>query len=91
MITGTEIGKAALADEELLTSVREHNLIAFKQGWKKFEEAVPGSLRVAPQEALLDVIKDDYKALQGMMLGDAPAFEWIMEQLQIAEDMINRR
>jgi len=91
MITGTEIGKAALADEKLLTSVREHNLIAFRQPWKKFEEAVPGSLRVVPQEALLDVIKDDYKAMQGMMLGDAPAFEWIMEQLQIAEDMINRR
>jgi hypothetical protein len=29
--------------------------------------------------------------MQGMMLGEAPPFDWIMEQLQVAEDAINRR
>ncbi|WP_114966495.1 nucleotidyl transferase AbiEii/AbiGii toxin family protein [Alkalilacustris brevis] len=91
MITGTEIGRAALADEALLTSVREHNLIAFKQAWKKFDEAVPGSLCVVPPAELRAAIEEDYGAMQGMMLGDAPPFDWVMDQLQIAEDTINRR
>ena len=80
-----------LADEALLTAVREHNLIAFRQAWKKFDEAVPGSVRVVPQDALRAAIEKDYEAMQGMMLGDAPEFDWVMKQLQAAEDTINRR
>jgi hypothetical protein len=91
MITGTDIGGAALADEALLTAVREHNLIAFKQAWKKFDEAIPGSLRVVPSDELRAAIEKDYEAMQGMMLGDAPPFDWVIEQLQMAEDTINRR
>ena len=91
MITGTEIGRAALADDELLTAVREHNLIAFRQAWKRFEEAMPGSVRVVPAAELRAAIKEDYAAMQGMMLGKAPPFDWVMQQLQVAEDTINRR
>ena len=91
MITGTDTGKSALADEALLSAVREHNLIAFKQAWKKFDEAVPGSVCVAPQDDLLSVLEKDYDAMQGMMLGEAPKFDWVIEQLRIAEDRINRR
>lgn len=91
MITGTDVGRAALDDEALLDAVRSHNLVAFKQAWKKFEEAVPGTLRLVPQNELRAVIMRDYHAMQGMMLGKAPAFDWIMEQLRAAEDAINRR
>ncbi len=91
MITGTEIGHAALADDGLLAAVREHNLIAFRQAWKKFEEATPGSICVVPAAELRAAIEDDYAAMQGMMLGEAPPFDWIMAQLQLAEDAINRR
>ena len=91
VITATEVGASALADEALLTAVREHNLIAFRQAWKKFDEAVPGSVRVVPQDALRAAIEKDYEAMQGMMLGDAPEFDWVMKQLQAAEDTINRR
>ena len=91
MITGTDTGKAALANEALLNAVREHNLIAFKQAWKKFDEAVPGSVCIAPQDDLLSVLEQDYGAMQGIMLGEAPEFDWVIEQLRIAEDMINRR
>ncbi len=90
MITGTVIGTAAIADTELLDAVREHNLIAFKSAWKRFEEAVPGTVRLVPQPKLRAAIEKDYAAMQGMILGDAPDFDWIMVQLQAAENMINR-
>lgn len=89
MITATEVGRAALADTGLLDAVRSHNLIAFRQAWKRFEEAVPGSIRLTPQAELCKVLKRDYQAMQGMILGDPPNFEWITNQLQHAEAVIN--
>ena len=90
MITETETGKSALSDTDLLDSVREHNLIAFRQAWKRFKEAVPGTLRLVPQAELCTVIERDYGVMQDMIFGDVPDFGWVMEQLQRAEDEINR-
>ena len=81
---------SALSNIELLDAVRNHNLIAFRQAWKRFEEAVPGSVRLVPQPELFTVIEWDYRAMQGMILGDVQDFGWVMEQLQRAEAAINR-
>jgi len=89
MISATEIGASALTDLELLDAVRNHNLIAFRQAWKRFEEATPGLVRLVPQTGLRNAIEQDYAAMQDMILGDAPDFEWINERLQEAEDAIN--
>jgi len=89
MIGDTAIGRAALGDQALATAVRGHNLLAFRQAWKKFEEAVPGSLRIVPQAELRRAIERDYAAMQGMILGDAPPFEWIMEGLAAIETAVN--
>ena len=90
MITATRTGRSALLSTELLDAVREHNLIAFRQAWKQFEKAVPGSVRLMPQPELRSVVERDYRAMQGMILGSVPGFEWIMEQLQQAESAINQ-
>ena len=89
MITATDVGRSALSDMDLLDAVRDHNLIAFRQAWKRFEEAVPGLMRLVPQAYLRTVIERDYRAMEGMILGDVPDFEWIMEQLEWAEATIN--
>ena len=89
MITATETGRSALTNIELLDAVRNHNLIAFRQAWKRFEEAVPGSLRLVPQAELSAVIESDYGAMEGMILGEHPTFDWVMEQIQHAEDAVN--
>ena len=74
MITSTETGRSALSDIDLLDAVRNHNLTAFRQAWKRFEEAIPGSVRLVPQPDLRTVIERDYGAMQGMILGDVPDF-----------------
>ena len=89
MITATDVGKSALSNIDLLNAVRTHNLIAFRQDWKRFEEAVSGSLRLVPQPELQRVLESDYRAMEGMILGEAPPFGWIIEQLQHAEAVIN--
>ncbi|MDE0330680.1 MAG: nucleotidyl transferase AbiEii/AbiGii toxin family protein [Nitrospinae bacterium] len=90
MITAAETGMQALENIDLLDAVREHNLIAFRQAWKQFDKAIPGSVRLAPQPELRSPIERDYRTMQGMLLGDVPDFEWIMEQLQSAEAMIHQ-
>ena len=89
MIASTDLGKTALRDIGLLDSVRNHNLTAFPQAWKRFEEAVPGSVKLIPQPGLRRLIERDYTAMQGMILGDPPRYEWILEQLEHAEAVIN--
>ena len=42
------VGKRALADLELLRKVAEHQAVFFRSSWSKYEEAVPGSLRLVP-------------------------------------------
>lgn len=90
MILQTESGRNALADFDLLSAVREHNLIAFRQAWKGFEAAVPGTLRFVPQSDLLRVVKRDYAAMEGMILGDVPEFDWVVDKLTQAENQVNR-
>ncbi len=90
MITVTETGRSALTNIVLLDAVREHNLIAFQQAWKRFDKAAPGSVRLAPQPELRSAIERDYRAMQDMILGDIPDFGWIIEQIQSAEAVINR-
>jgi len=90
MITVTEVGRSAMVDTQLLDAVRNHNLVAFRQAWKRFDEAVPGSVRLVPQAELRTVIERDYRAMQGMVLGEAPDFGWVTEQLRIAEAAVNR-
>jgi len=90
MIASSANGEAALTDTALLDAVRTHNLIAFRQAWKRFEEAVPGSLRLVPQEELHAAVKRDYRAMHDMILGGAPEFEWIVDRLRFAEAAVNR-
>ncbi len=89
VITATDTGRSALSNIDLLDAVRSHNLVAFRQAWKRFEEAVPGSVRFVPQTELLTVIERDYRAMEGTILGEAPEFGWIIEQIQHAEAVIS--
>lgn len=89
VISGTETGAAALADRGLLNNVRDHSMVAFRQAWKQLDEAVPGTVRLDPQPELRAVLEQDYATMQGMMLGDAPDFGWIVEQVRRAEAAIN--
>ena len=90
MILQTDLGQTALTDTDLLQDVRNHSLIAFRTAWKRIEEAVPGSVRLVPQQELRHVLEQDYRDMQRMVFGSRPAFEWIMQQLSKAEATINR-
>ena len=91
MMRDREEGLRAVADHDLLALVRKHKLMLFKKAWEKLEEAKPGRLRIVPQAEILPDLKKDYAAMSGMMFGEAPTFEWIMDELGKLEDAVNLR
>jgi hypothetical protein len=90
VISETEMAKAAIQDNSLWDAVREHNLLAFRQAWKKFEEAVKGTMRLVPQPRLRAEIEKDYRAMEDMVFGSVPPFDWIVDRLQAVQDEINQ-
>lgn len=84
-------GLKAVRDIALLTKVREHKLLLFKRGWEKLEEAKPGSIRLVPQDDIINDLAKDYEAMSGMMFGDAPDFEWVMGEIAKLEEAINKK
>lgn len=89
-IYDSEVGKLAIDNDDLREKVRQHKLNFFNAAWKKFDEAVPGSLHVVPTGNLLEIVKRDYLAMQEMMTGDAPEFEDIVRSLTVVESLVNK-
>jgi hypothetical protein len=89
MIYKAEIGKAAVKNANLREDVRQHEIEFFNRAWRKLNEAIPGSMRLVPHDALLKALQQDYLAMQGMMLGEAPDFKEIMAALKELESEIN--
>jgi hypothetical protein len=90
MISRTKIGQQAIADATLREDVRTHTRLFFHGSWRKLEEAIPGSIHLLPTELFANSLKQDYQAMQGMMLGGAPDFEQILADLSKLEEVINQ-
>jgi hypothetical protein len=89
MMSQSDVGVRAAENMELLDAVRNHNLIAFNQRWKKFDEAIVGRLLIYPQQEVAEVLARDYKAMSGMIMGDAPGFNYILAELRRLHEHIN--
>ena len=90
LISETGAGKRAVADLNLLERVREHNKLIFPSAWKKYDEACPGTIRIAPEGQLCSDIERDYMAMQDMVLGESPDFGRIIANLKALEDRLNQ-
>ena len=77
------------ADLELLKKVVEFKQKFYPRSWVKYEEAVPGTLKLLPPEFRLDSLEKDYKAMQNMIFDKYISFEEIIEILENLEKEIN--
>jgi len=89
MLSKSSIGAEALTNIDLLHEVREHNLIAFNQKWKCFDRAFPGEINIIPQPELVAVLAKDYNAMSGMIMGDVPSFESVIDEIIRLSESIN--
>lgn len=90
MIAKTDTGQLAISDVALQDNVREYTRLLFNRSWMKLDEAIPGKIQLLPVNELETLLRTDYQAMQGMMLGTAPEFDGILRELRKLEAMINR-
>jgi len=89
MMVRQGVADRALARLELLAEVAHHKDAFFHSGWARYQEAVPGSLRLMPGEELAAALRRDYDELAPMLFGKAPDFEQILQVLAELEERIN--
>jgi hypothetical protein len=83
------VGKAAVKDIELLREVARHKEVFFPAAWARYAEARPGTLRILPTADRLPELERDYRLMQEMFFGPAPAFAELLEVLRQLEAQIN--
>ena len=89
MMVQSEVKNEALADLELLKNVVDFKQKFYPRTWAKYEEAVPGTLKLLPPEFRLDSLEKDYKAMQNMIFDKYISFEEIINILENLEKEIN--
>lgn len=84
-----DLGKAAIKDIELLLKVARHKEVFFPAAWARYADAKPGTLRLAPPDARLPELEQDYRKMQEMIFGEPPEFKRLIEMLRRIEVEIN--
>lgn len=72
-----------------MKDVIEHKKKYFRTGWAKYEEAIPGSLKIYPQEALKKALVEDYQEMEQMIFGFIPSFNEVLETIKKFEETLN--
>jgi hypothetical protein len=84
------VGTRAIANLELLRKVTAHQQVFFHTPWAKFEEAIPGTLRLVPPESRRREIERDYDEMRReMIFGKAPELNEVFEVLAEIEERVN--
>jgi len=90
MMAQSAIRKEALVDRELLTAVVQHKQIFYAATWARYDLAHPPTLMLYPKAERIQDLREDYRRMAGMIFGEAPAFDAILQTLQELQDEINR-
>jgi nucleotidyltransferase AbiEii toxin of type IV toxin-antitoxin system len=90
MLAQGPIRAEALADITLLAQVVSHKETFYPSAWARYDLARPGSLHLVPAEARLGDLARDYRNMTGMIFGEPPAFDTIMETLTALQQEVNR-
>lgn len=79
----------AVNDIELLKDVVDFKIKFYYSKWASYDLAKIGTLKLVPPGHVRKQLEDDYKAMQEMIFGDAPAFNEIITAMETLEQEIN--
>ena len=85
----TPVKEAAFARVELLKTVVDFKMKFYPRAWAKYQEAIPGTLKLVPPEYRFAALAADYEAMKDMLYGDVPTFETVMSAVSELEKEIN--
>jgi hypothetical protein len=88
-MANSDLCASAKADLDLLLRVAEHKSIYFRAAWARYDLAKPGSLRLVPEEWVLDKMAEDYNRMGVMFFELPPKWTDIVRSLQDFENQFN--
>ncbi|MFQ3452446.1 nucleotidyl transferase AbiEii/AbiGii toxin family protein [Bradyrhizobium sp. UFLA01-814] len=83
------IGEAAMGDTGLGADCVAHARMFFNRPDFDLANAAPGSFALAPHDAMIDQLRVDYRAMQGMIFGEPPSFEAVLASISSLEARLN--
>ncbi len=86
-----EIGHTALARRDLLEAVVEHKKIFFNASYANYDACLQGGVRLVPDDVQREGLARDYEKMlgAGMLYGNVPSFEAMLERLRRLEGEVN--
>ncbi len=79
-----------IENQELLAKVVGHKQKYFKRATAKWDEAVPGSLKIMPEGEIAEALEADWEKMGVMFPGDLPwSFADMMQRLKAISDQVN--
>ena len=86
------IGRAALADRQLLEDVVRHKRVFFHAGYANYDHCLDRRLRLVPDDDQLAGLRTDYDAMRAaaIVADDAPEFDALLEEIRTLEADANR-
>jgi hypothetical protein len=88
-LLGSEAGKAALRDLDLARDCVRHARMFFDRTDFDLASAQPGTLALAPVEGMTDALRRDYANTVGMIFGEPPTFDAILDSMRQLEAAAN--
>ncbi len=85
----SEAGQKALKDRELGADCVAHARMFFNRPAFDLAMATPPTFSLRPEGKMLDDLSRDYRAMSGMIFGEAPAFEEIIDDIIELETALN--
>ena len=85
----TPVKENAFARIELLKTVVDFKMKFYPRTWVKYQQAVPGTLKLIPPDYRFAALTADYEAMKDMLYGDVPNFEAVMNTICNLEAEIN--
>lgn len=88
-LAAASVGAAAIAEQTLGADCVAHARMFFNRPDFDLASATPGSFALAPHDAMIAQLRVDYRAMQGMIFGDPPDFEAVLDSISSLEARLN--
>ncbi|NPD15046.1 nucleotidyl transferase AbiEii/AbiGii toxin family protein [Xinfangfangia sp. D13-10-4-6] len=85
----SDAGKSALKDRRLAEDCVAHARMFFNRPAFDLATAAPPTFSIRPEGQMLDDLRRDYRSMAGMIFGESPAFEAVMESISELEVALN--
>lgn len=91
MLAGDPVGQAAIAETALGADCVAHARMFFNRPDFDLANAVPGSFALTPDDAMIEQLRSDYRAMQGMIFGDPPDIQAVLDSISLLETRLNEK